>query len=92
MVVEYYSLQGEWPENVNAIGLDSHSLSSEFYIDAVEIDVDDTIIISVNEERFSKSGVILLKPKQSMGGLNIDWTCLTDLDKDYYDERNCQSL
>ena len=92
LVVEHYASHGEWPANAHAIGLEPSSLTSESYIDAIEFDVDGTIIVSVNEERFSHSGVILLKPQQSMGGLNIEWTCLTDLDKGYYDERNCQSL
>lgn len=92
MVVEYYMSEGEWPVSASTLGLEVSSLTSESYIDAIEFEVDGTIVISVSEEKFSEPGVILLKPTQVMSGLNIEWTCLTDVDSDYYDEHVCQSL
>ncbi|TQV71587.1 DUF4124 domain-containing protein [Aliikangiella marina] len=90
MVVEYYMLEGRWPATPSLIGLNPKALTDS-YIDAIEFDVDGTIIVSVNEKHFSKPGVILLKPQESLGGINIEWVCLSDLDERFYGHQ-CNAL
>ncbi len=91
MTTQFYMTEGRWPKQLSDIGATRVGLFDESYVSNVEFDYDGAIVLSLDSKRFGRDAMLSLKPKHYVSGGRIDWSCLTNLGKEYYGDY-CQSV
>lgn len=91
MIMEYYLSQDSWPRDFSEMGLSQSQLRDPTYVQRFELDYNGTIVIWLDEKRFTKDAAILIQPNVKPGALQIRWSCKTNLDNSYYGSY-CQGL
>ncbi len=77
LMIEYFQVNGDFPNKFNDMGLRQEEMKSEKYIKSVRLGTKGKIIIKATEQ-LGKNIIITLAPKEVMGGLNIEWQCKTN--------------
>jgi hypothetical protein len=77
LMIEYFQVNGDFPNKFNDMGLRQEEMKSEKYIESVRLGTKGKIIIKATE-KLGKNIIITLVPKEVMGGLNIEWLCKTN--------------
>ncbi len=74
-VHQYWMINGEWPQQLEQIGLDFQEMSST-EINSVQLGLDGAIIASLSET-FGDAKMVALSPQIVMGGTSMEWRCAT---------------
>lgn len=77
MLVEHYQVTGEWPQTLEAIGVDRDAMHSGM-IDRVEITGNGHIRAWLNQT-FGAGRILELVPKMEMDRLSVAWNCRSNL-------------
>ncbi len=75
-IVEYYSMNGEWPKSFKELGLEEKSLSS-LYIVQVSI-VKNGVFLAQLSSEFGAGKKVALVPIPVMGGTSMEWSCFAN--------------
>lgn len=73
-----YSQRGIWPDSLADIGLAGDALRDEQLIDDILIQ-EGTVYANIESE-FVSGATVRLVPKESLGGLTIQWVCETNIE------------
>ncbi|KHD09619.1 hypothetical protein PN36_33715 [Candidatus Thiomargarita nelsonii] len=76
LVMEYYSMTGKYPSTFEEIGLKRTDMSSGKYIDDMVIGKKGELIVKPSQE-LGDGVIIALVPKETMGGMSMEWDCET---------------
>lgn len=77
-ITVFHAQNGDWPENLPAIGLNEDELIGEKYIDSILIQ-SGSIYANIESE-FIKGATVRFAPSESMGGATIKWFCETNIE------------
>ena len=77
---EYSMMQGNWPEELQDIGLDPREMNDGSLIEGVKLD--QGRIIALLSHSFGKGRTLALYPESIMGGTQTRWQCETNVDLD----------
>ena len=76
---QYYQLNGHWPKKLSDIGIDKKSAQSS-HINAVKLNKKGGIVAQLNDS-YGDNKKVLLQPKNTLGGTNLEWTCYANFTK-----------
>lgn len=76
-LVEYYYSMGQWPDNVEQLGLDPTMLYSQ-EIEALAIGSDGTIRVRLSQA-FGNGKFLELQPYEEMSGTSLRWRCRSNM-------------
>ena len=77
LVSEYYLINGRWPGNLEQLGLDSRSMHNQ-QISRVTLLPGGGIRAALSE-LFGSGKRLTLRPKEAMGGTQLEWSCKVNL-------------
>lgn len=89
---EYHNMNGSWPKKLSDIRLDKKAMTSR-HIESVKLAKQGQIIAHLNKS-FGSNKKIILKPKEVLGGTNLEWTCYANFVKSslsYNNRSICES-
>lgn len=90
--MEYHSMNGSWPKKLADIRLNKKAMKSR-HIESVKLAKQGRIIAHLNK-RFGSNKKIILKPKEVLGGTNLEWVCYANFTKSalsYNNRAICES-
>jgi len=76
LMIEYYYMTGKYPSTFEEIGLKRTDMSSGKYIDDMVIGEKGALIVKPTQE-LGDGVIIALIPKETMGGMSMEWDCET---------------
>ncbi len=77
-VTEYYMMQGKYPENLEAIGVNPADVKTSSYFSDLILGESGTLYV-IGNEKIGDDLVISLKPKSTLGGASLDWKCTVNV-------------
>jgi hypothetical protein len=78
MSLQLFQMNGDWPSDLNQIGMNEGETSDGQYIDRVRLGNEGAILVSLSEE-FGEERELKIFPKSIMSGTAFKWQCLTNL-------------
>jgi hypothetical protein len=78
-IMEYYMMEGSYPTSLKSIGLKPEDMKTSSHLSDLTISSNGGIYALGNED-MGTDKVILLQPKQTMGGHYMEWDCSTNLE------------
>ncbi len=81
VIHEFYVTYGHYPESLDELGFNAKSFDTGELIRGIQLSKTGEIRIDLNSETFGKRKHLILSPKEIMGGMNIEWSCSSNLER-----------
>lgn len=89
--LQYYMMEGDWPDNLPAIGYPDSMFNNSEAISHVNLQPDGSIVVELTE-LFGSDKIITLSPDSSSGDAGMNrWQCSSNLDSSYLPQ-SCEGL
>ena len=79
-IMEYYQSMGEWPSSFDQLGLKQSDMSDGNLLDHVKLGKNGEMVLALSR-KFGDKKYFSLRPELIMGGMNVKWTCKTNMPK-----------
>lgn len=81
LVVEHYHMVGHYPASLTELGFDEKSFDSGELIQAIQFSKKGSIQVFLAPDVFGNNKTLTLTPKVTMGGMNMQWVCTSNLEQ-----------
>lgn len=81
VVVEFYMTQARFPKSLDELGFNENSFDTGELIQKIQLSATGKIEIDLNSDVFGQRKYISLTPREIMGGMNIQWSCSSNLER-----------
>jgi len=89
--LEHYMMEGDWPEDLSAIGISNATFNNSDTISHVNLQPDGSIMVEL-KEKFGNDKIITLSPETGDGNASIvRWHCSSNLDSAYLPQ-SCEGI
>lgn len=79
-LLEYYQSMGAWPTSFDQLGLKQADMRDGDLLEQLKLGKNGEMILNLGQ-KFGDKKYLSLKPETIMGGMNIKWTCKTNMPK-----------
>lgn len=79
VVIEYYMTEGRFPISLKELGFDAKSFDTGALIENIQLSKMGEIHITLDANTFGKGKYLIYTPKDIMGGMNIQWSCSSNM-------------
>lgn len=81
VTLEFYVTQGRYAVSLDELGFNEQSFDTGELIQKIHISKTGEIRIVLDANTFGKRKHLIFTPKEIMGGMNIQWTCSSNLER-----------